>query len=106
MNNVTRTTRRSSLYHPVPAALADRQGQTAPAVRSLVDRVTPSFSGIATIATMSKTQAEFDGSNPFIPSSSPVCRLADTALVFWVALIGLSAAVIAVIRHLSAGVSC
>lgn len=106
MTTVTRTTRRSSLYHPVPAALADRQGQTAPAVRSLVDRVTPSFSGIAAFATMSKTRTEFDGSNPFIPASSPVCRVADTALVFWVALIGLSAAVIAVIRHLSAGVAC
>ena len=38
---------------------------------------------------MTKRHPEIDTRNPFIPSHSPVCRLADTALLFSVALSGL-----------------
>lgn len=41
---------------------------------------------------MAKTPSEVDIRNPFIPSLSPACRLADTALLFCVALFGLAAA--------------
>lgn len=106
MTIVTRPTRRSSLCHPVPARRADRQGEAAPAVRSLVDRVTAFFSGIAPLATTAKEQPEIDVRNPFIPASSPVCRGADVALVYWVAFIGFAAAVVALVRQVSAGVPC
>lgn len=98
MIRVTRSTRRSSLCHPVPAS-ADRQGEDAPAVRSLIDRVTALFSGITGSATTAKPRGEFDLRNPFIPSLSPVCRLADTALLFCVVLISLTAAGVALIRQ-------
>ncbi|NLS00214.1 hypothetical protein HGP17_25595 [Rhizobium sp. P38BS-XIX] len=49
---------------------------------------------------MTKKRAEIDGRNPFIPSFSPTCRLADLALMFSVALAGLAAAVAAIIAHL------
>ena len=48
---------------------------------------------------MSKKQPEVDIRNPFIPSLSPVCRLADTALLFCVALFGLAAAGAALIAE-------
>lgn len=92
MIRVTRSLRRSSLCHPVPALSADRQGECAPAVRSLSDRVTGWFSGIFSRASTAKPQPELDGKNPFIPSFSPVCRAADTALLFCVVLFSLAAA--------------
>lgn len=49
---------------------------------------------------MAKRRSEIDMRNPFIPASSPVCRLAETALMFCVALAGLAAAVIALVRTL------
>jgi hypothetical protein len=49
---------------------------------------------------MTKTRAEIDSRNPFIPSSSPVCRVAELALLFSVALAGLVAAVVALSFHL------
>lgn len=106
MTIVTRPNRRSSLCHPVPAHRADRQGEAAPAVRSLVDRVTAPISGIARLATTAKRRPEIDSRNPFIPASSPVCRAADLTLVYWVALIGFAAAAIAVVRQISLGALC
>lgn len=91
MSTVTRSLRRSSLCHPVPA-FADRQGESAPAVRSSKDRVTAFLSCIRASASTANAQDETDSQNPFIPSFSPVCRLADTALLFGVVLFGLAAA--------------
>ena len=48
---------------------------------------------------MTKTHREIDIPNPFIPASSPVCRAADTALLYGVALSGLAAAAIALARQ-------
>lgn len=42
---------------------------------------------------MAKRQREIDIRNPFIPSLSPVCRVADQGLLFCVALAGLVAVV-------------
>lgn len=52
-------------------------------------------------APMSKVRPETDVPNPFIPSSSPVCRVADTALLFCVALAGLAAAGVSLIRQIA-----
>ncbi|CAH0339614.1 hypothetical protein [Rhizobium sp. CECT 9324] len=49
---------------------------------------------------MTKTRAEIDSRNPFIPSSSPVCRVADLVLLFSVALAGLVAAAVALFVQL------
>lgn len=98
MIRVSQSFCRSSLCHPVPA-FADRQGDVAPAVRSSVDRVTALFSRICAEASTANPQAEIDQVLLFIPSHSPVCRLADTALLFCVPLCGLVAAVVAMIAQ-------
>jgi hypothetical protein len=48
---------------------------------------------------MAKRRADLDIRNPFIPSRSPVCRVADQALVCGAALFGFVAALIALIRQ-------
>jgi len=48
---------------------------------------------------MTKKQPKIDTRNPFIPATSPVCRAADTALLYCVTLIGLAAAAIALTRQ-------
>lgn len=48
---------------------------------------------------MPKPRSEIDTRNPFIPSSSPVCRVADQVLVFSVALAGLVAGAAALFRQ-------
>lgn len=48
---------------------------------------------------MSKRRSEVDTRNPFIPSSSPVCRVADQVLVFSVALAGVVAGVAAILKQ-------
>jgi len=53
------------------------------------DRATPADFPVSEVRTMTKRHPEIDTRNPFIPSHSPVCRLADTALLFSVALSGL-----------------
>lgn len=50
---------------------------------------------------MPKKQPEIDR-NPFIPARDPVCRMADTLLIFSIALAGVSAAICAVINQLGA----
>lgn len=37
--------------------------------------------------------------NPFIPTHSPVCRMADTLMLFGIALAGVSAALIVLIKY-------
>jgi hypothetical protein len=49
---------------------------------------------------MTKKRVEIDGKNPFIPSLSPVCCMADLVLVFSVALVGLVAVGATLIAHL------
>lgn len=49
---------------------------------------------------MTKKRVEIDGRNPFIPSFSPVCCVADLVLLFSVALLGLAAAGATLIAHL------
>lgn len=48
---------------------------------------------------MAKRQTKIDMKNPFIPAASPACRVADTVLLFSVALFGLAAAVAALLRQ-------
>lgn len=106
---VTRSDRRPSLCHPVPTNAVGRQsgifspigGCFAPAVRSIDDRATPEASDLSVLRTMTKARPEIDSQNPFIPSFSPVCRVADQVLMFSVALVGLVAAIIAVAQQVS-----
>jgi hypothetical protein len=49
---------------------------------------------------MAKTRADIDTRNPFIPSLSPACCMAELALVFSVTLFGLVAAGATLIAHL------
>jgi hypothetical protein len=48
---------------------------------------------------MAKRHADLDTRNPFIPSRSPVCCLADQLLMCSVALVGLVAVAIALLRQ-------
>ncbi|WP_337267094.1 hypothetical protein [Oryzifoliimicrobium ureilyticus] len=102
MKSVMQSLRRSSLFHPVAAALADRQGANiAPAVRSLNDRITISFSGNQVRVSTTKEQPEIDVRNPFIPSSSSVCRLADLVMMTGMLLIGITAVLLALLSKVS-----
>jgi hypothetical protein len=69
-----------------------------PRLSNPVGRATTSQSSDRHGFTMSKRNGKID-LVPFIPSSSPVCRAADTALVYCVVLLGLAAAVIALARQ-------
>lgn len=69
-----------------------------PRLSSPVGRATPLQSSDRHGFTMSKRSGKID-LVPFIRSSSPVCRAADTALVYCVVLLGLAAAVIALARQ-------
>lgn len=68
-------------------------------LRSLVNRSTPSIIPISSVEPMTKRQTKIDMRNPFIPASSPACRVADTVLLFSVSLFGLAAAVAAILRQ-------
>lgn len=70
----------------------------SPRLSSPAGRATSQLSANRPFGTMSKRHGEIDH-NPFIPSSSPVCRVADTVLVYCVALFGLAAAVLALCRQ-------
>ncbi|MEW4398901.1 hypothetical protein AB1J06_09470 [Agrobacterium tumefaciens] len=50
---------------------------------------------------MTKQHPEIDR-NPFVPARDRVCRMADTLLIFSIALAGVSAAFFALINHLGA----
>ncbi len=68
-----------------------------PGCQSRLTGATPELSPVLPAAKMAKRTAKIDVV-PFVPSSSPVCRLADTALVFSVALSGLAAATFTLLR--------
>lgn len=65
---------------------------TLPRPSRPADHATPADFPVSEVRTMAKRHPEIDTRNPFIPSHSPVCRLADTALLFSVALSGFLAA--------------
>ncbi len=48
---------------------------------------------------MAKKQSEIDR-NPFIPARDPVCRVADTLLIFSIAFAGVSAAFFVLLKNL------
>lgn len=68
-----------------------------PGCQSRLTRATTELSPVLPAAKMAKRTAKIDVV-PFVPSSSPVCRLAETALVFSVALSGLAAAISTLLR--------
>ncbi len=68
-----------------------------PGCQSRLTGATPELSSVLSAAKMAKRTAKIDVV-PFIPSFSPVCRLADTAPVFCVVLFGLAAAVLSLLR--------
>lgn len=51
--------------------------------------------------TMTKPQVKIDMQNPFIPSRQPICRMADTALIFAVTVAGVVAVAAALIRQIA-----
>ncbi|SIQ24722.1 hypothetical protein SAMN05880590_102780 [Rhizobium sp. RU35A] len=70
-----------------------------PRLTDRTGRSTPSTFPILTGNPMTKRHGKSDTQNPFIPAASPICRAADTALLFSVALFGLAAAVAALLRQ-------
>jgi hypothetical protein len=50
-------------------------------------------------ATMTNRQTEIVTKSPFIPSLSPICRVADTVLMFAISAAALAAALIVLIRQ-------
>lgn len=77
-----------------------RRRDNVPGCQTRSTSTTPRQSRISGPSPMTKTRAEFDSRNPFIPSSSPVCRVADLVLLFSVALAGLVAAAVALFVQL------
>lgn len=102
--------RSSSLFRPVAAlrrpagkpdapffkGVSPRLIETCPAARS-----TSRHFLISGRPPMTKPHSEIDR-NPFVPARDRVCRLADTLLIFSIALAGVSAAFFALINHLGA----
>lgn len=105
MTIVTRPTRRSSLCHPVPAHRADRQGEAAGCPVTRRPRHSLLFRHCASCHNGERAAGN-RRSEPLYSRLLPVCRGADVALLYWVALIGLAAAVIALVRQMWAGVPC
>ncbi len=70
-----------------------------PRLTSQTDRATALNVPISSAVPMTKRQPKIDTRNPFIPSHSPVCRAADTVLLFSVALFGCMAGVAALLRQ-------
>jgi hypothetical protein len=48
---------------------------------------------------MTNRQAKIVMKNPFIPSLSPICRVADNVLLFAISAAGLAAALIVLIKE-------
>lgn len=69
-----------------------------PGCQSRSISATPSTSSISADGPMAKRPAKIAIRNPFIPASSPVCRAADTALLFSVVLFGVAAALAVLIK--------
>lgn len=69
-----------------------------PGCQSRPVSATTSTSLISEQRPMTKPTAKIDTRNPFIPASSPVCRAADTALLFSVVLLGVAAVLVALVK--------
>lgn len=50
---------------------------------------------------MTKRQAKIDMQNPFIPSRKPICRMADTVLIFAISVAGVAAVAAAALRQIA-----
>ena len=89
-----------------PSALAYRDAcrrdPKSPAVSHGAARATTELSRISATAPMAKRQGDF-GSNPFIPSRSPICRMANVVMMWAVAAASLVAAVSLLIVRLQGG---
>lgn len=77
-----------------------RRRDIVPGCQSRSASATPRQSRISGPPPMTKKRAEIATRNPFIPSLSPACRVADLVLVFSVALAGLAAVSAAFISYL------
>lgn len=104
------TVRSSSLFRPVMAFCRPAGKPGAPFFKGVsprlietcpVARSTSRHSLISGRPPMTKQHPEIDR-NPFIPARDRVCRMADTLLIFSIALAGVSAAFFALINHLGA----
>lgn len=94
----------SSLCHPGFHRQGDRfsrsGGRSSPAVQSKTVRATPSPSSVSEFATTPNRTGRIDMENPFIPSRSCICQVADMALIFGVVVAGLVAVTAAVCSQL------
>jgi len=94
----------SSLCHPGFHRQGDRWsrsgGRSSPAVQSKTVRATPSSSRVSEFATTPNRTGRIDMENPFIPSRSRICRVADIALIFGVVIAGLVAVIAAVCNQM------
>ncbi|KQR75775.1 hypothetical protein [Rhizobium sp. Leaf341] len=79
-----------------PSALAYRDNcrrdLKSPAVSHSAVRAKTELSRNFALKPMAKVTPEF-GNNPFIPGRSPICRAADTTLIFSVVVMGLIAVI-------------
>ncbi len=69
---------------------------------AIAARATPRQSFFPLDATMTKTHRKIGARNPFIPSYSPACQLAERLLVGSITIAGIAAAIIAVARQMGA----
>ena len=69
-----------------------------PGCQSRPVSATTSTSLISEQRPMTKPAAKIDIRNPFIPASSPVCRAADSALLFSVVLLGVAAVLVVLLK--------
>lgn len=105
---VARTIGCSSLFYPEFHRQGDRfsrsGGRSSPAVQSKTVRATSSQFRVSEFATMPIRTGKIDMENPFIPSRSRICRVADMALIFAVAVAGLAAVIAAVLNQIKAAI--
>ena len=89
-----------------PSALAYRDAcrrdRQSPAVSHGAVRATTELSRISAAAPMAKRQGDF-GSNPFIPSRSPICRMANVVMMWAVTAASLIAAAAVLAARLQGG---
>lgn len=104
------TVRSSSLFRPVAALRRPAGKPGVPFSKDdfprlietcTVTRSMPRHFLISGRPPMTKPHSEIDR-NPFVPARDRVCRLADTLLIFSIALAGVSAAFFALINYLGA----
>lgn len=86
-----------------PYELAGKVSVTQPRLSSpAAARATPQQSFFPLDATMTKTHRKIGARNPFIPSLSPVCQLANHFLICSITVAGIAAAIAAVAHQMGA----